>query len=84
MNHLVICLILALWIPLIAVFSIQNITPVSLQFLTFESIRFPVGVLLSFCGAGGMVIGAIAPGLWGLGKSGGKPKDRDILDEFEF
>ena len=56
--------ILAVAITVIAVFSIQNIKPVSLQFLGFESIQFPVGVLLAFCGGVGIILGSLLPLLW--------------------
>ncbi|MEO1690061.1 MAG: lipopolysaccharide assembly protein LapA domain-containing protein [Cyanobacteria bacterium J06631_6] len=54
-------LILAIMLVAIAIFSIQNIQNVSLQFLTFRSIDIPVGVLLAFCSAVGMVLGALLP-----------------------
>ena len=54
-------LILAILIVAIAIFSIQNIQNVSLTFLTFESIDIPVGILLAFCSAVGMVLGALIP-----------------------
>lgn len=47
--------IFALWIMAIAILSVQNATPVSLRFLTFESIQIPVGLLLAFCVAVGMI-----------------------------
>lgn len=56
-----ISLIIALWVSIIPVFSIQNITPVSIKFIVFESIKIPVGVLLSFSAGGGMLIGGILP-----------------------
>jgi uncharacterized integral membrane protein len=43
------------------VFSIQNITPISLNFLFFKSIEIPVGVLLSFMLGLGIILGAILP-----------------------
>jgi uncharacterized integral membrane protein len=52
--------ILAIWILAIAIFSVQNATPVSLKFLAFESIQIPVGVVLAFCVAIGAIGGAIA------------------------
>ena len=56
--------ILAIGIGAIAIFSIQNIKPVSLQFLMFESIQFPVGVLLAFCAGIGIILGSLLPLLW--------------------
>lgn len=49
------------WIMAIAVFSIQNIQNVSVKFLTFESITIPVGILLAFCSAMGLVLGWLLP-----------------------
>ena len=59
--YVLISLIMASWFAIIAVFSIQNIQEVSLKFLLFESIKIPIGVLLSFSLALGMVFGAILP-----------------------
>ena len=53
--------IAAVWIAAIAVFSIQNIEPVSLKFLVLPAVEFPVGVLLAFCGAIGFVLGSFVP-----------------------
>lgn len=50
-------LMLAGYIVAIAIFSIQNIEPISLKFLVFQSINIPVGVLLAMCGGVGMMIG---------------------------
>jgi len=49
------------YIVTISIFSIQNISPVSLKFLTFRSIDIPLGVLLALCGAVGMIIGWFIP-----------------------
>jgi hypothetical protein len=46
-TFLLVCLP-ALWIAAIAILSVQNATPVALQFLWFESVELPVGVVLSF------------------------------------
>jgi lipopolysaccharide assembly protein A len=54
-------LILAILVVAIAIFSIQNIQNVSLKFLTLESITIPVGVLLAFCSALGIILGALIP-----------------------
>ncbi|HHP7229763.1 MAG TPA: DUF1049 domain-containing protein [Xenococcaceae cyanobacterium] len=56
--------LLAIGIGAIAVFSIQNIKLVSLQFLAFESIQFPVGVLLACCAGLGIILGSLLPLLW--------------------
>ncbi|MGV2828640.1 LapA family protein [Myxosarcina sp. GI1(2024)] len=65
---LLVSLSIALWIGAIAIFSIQNIQPVSLKFITFESISFPVGVLLAFSAGVGMILGSLLPLLWQRGK----------------
>jgi uncharacterized integral membrane protein len=57
-------LIMAGWIGAIAVFSIQNIQQVSLKFLTFQSIKLPIGVLLAFCLGFGFLLGSLLPLLW--------------------
>jgi lipopolysaccharide assembly protein A len=54
-------LILAILVVAIAIFSIQNIQAVSLNFLIFESITIPVGVLLALCSAIGIILGALIP-----------------------
>ena len=51
------------WITAIAIISVQNVMLVSLQFLGFNSIQLPVGVLLAFAGGVGWLFGAIAPQL---------------------
>ncbi|MEL6927457.1 MAG: DUF1049 domain-containing protein [Cyanobacteria bacterium J06600_6] len=52
---------MAVLLVAIAIFSIQNIENVSLKFLTFESIDVPVGVLLAFASAVGIMLGALIP-----------------------
>ena len=52
-------LIMAGLIGAIAVFSIQNIQPVSLQFFSWRSIQLPVGVLLAFCLGIGIILGSL-------------------------
>ncbi|MDT9176646.1 MAG: LapA family protein [Limnospira sp. PMC 1291.21] len=52
-------LILAVAIVAVAILSVQNATPVSLQFMIFESINIPVGVVLAFSLAIGLIAGAI-------------------------
>ncbi len=55
---------LATGIVAIAIFSIQNIKPVSLKFIIFQSIQIPVGVLLAFCAGVGIILGSLLPLLW--------------------
>ena len=64
LANIVSSILMAIWIVAIAIFSIQNIQDVSLRFLVFESINFPLGVLLALCGAVGIILGSLLPLLW--------------------
>lgn len=64
--NLLTSVIVAGWIGAIAIVSIQNITPVSVKFLSFETIQLPVGIVLAFSVGLGVIGGAIAPVLWQL------------------
>jgi uncharacterized integral membrane protein len=76
--NLLTSLILATWVSAIAILSIQNITPVSLKFLTSETIQLPVGIVLAFSVAVGAIGGAIAPVLWQLsGRQQAQSEDDD-------
>lgn len=57
---LLISLIVATWVGAIAILSVQNFTPVALNFLAFRSIEIPVGLVLAFSVGIGMVGMAIA------------------------
>ena len=54
-------LMLAGWLIAIAVLSIQNVTPISLRFFTWQSVELPFGVALAFSVSAGVVIGAFLP-----------------------
>ena len=56
MQKLLLITVPALWIVAIAILSVQNATPVSLKFLGMQSVELPVGVILSFGVAGGMLV----------------------------
>ena len=69
LTNLLSSIVLSLWIGVIAVFSVQNYTEVSLKFslfglVRFESIELPLGVMLAFCFAVGAIAAAILPLLW--------------------
>jgi len=53
-------IVLALWVSAIAILSVQNPSSISLKFLVFQSIRLPLGVMLGFTVAVGVIAGAIA------------------------
>ncbi|WP_416667792.1 DUF1049 domain-containing protein [Egbenema bharatensis] len=52
-------IILAAWICAIALLAIQNAAPISLYFFNFQSIQIPLGIMLAFSVAAGMVGTAI-------------------------
>jgi uncharacterized integral membrane protein len=60
MSKVLLTVIPAVWVVAMAIVSIQNATPIRLKFFAFESVELPFGVVLSFCVALGMVIGAVA------------------------
>jgi uncharacterized integral membrane protein len=75
-------LMIALGFAAIAVFDVQNITPISLRLFVFESIQLPVGILLAFCIGFGLILGACLPLLW---QRPAKRRTRiEDMDEFDF
>ncbi|MFM7428100.1 MAG: lipopolysaccharide assembly protein LapA domain-containing protein [Elainella sp.] len=56
--------ILALWVSGIAIIAIQNATPVALRLLNAESVAIPLGLVIAFSAALGMVGTSLALGLW--------------------
>ncbi len=79
--------IVAGWIVTMAVFAIQNIKPVSLKFLQFESIKLPAGILLSFCLGLGFFLGSLLPVFFRRSRK--PPRGRFTpqnteFDEFDF
>ena len=64
LTNIISSTIAAIWISAIAVFAIQNIEPVSLKLFIWQSIDFPVGVLLAFCAAIGFIGGSLLPALF--------------------
>lgn len=55
MAKLVIMVIVAFWVSAIALLSVQNAAPVALRFLTFQSVQLPMGLVVAFSAAVGMV-----------------------------
>ncbi len=56
---LLINLILAVWVAVIAIVSVQNATPVTLKFILFESIQMPIGVVLALSAVVGIFLGTV-------------------------
>jgi uncharacterized integral membrane protein len=51
--------VVALWIAAIAILAIQNFAPVSLKFLSWQSIEIPIGLVLAFSVGLGLVSAAL-------------------------
>jgi len=66
MNRLIAALMLAGWVGAIAILSVQNATLVSLRFLGLQSVQIPIGVVLAFSVALGMVGAALVPLIWSV------------------
>ncbi|MBD2435459.1 LapA family protein [Nostoc sp. FACHB-110] len=79
--NLLISVVVAVWIVAIAIISVQNATPVSLKFLSFQSIQIPVGLVLAFSAALGVIGIAVLQPLWGLADS---ERDNRYEDDAEF
>ncbi|NJL60518.1 MAG: DUF1049 domain-containing protein [Methylacidiphilales bacterium] len=80
--NLLTSLIIAVWVIAIAVISVQNAEPISLKFLSSQSIQIPFGLVLAFSAGIGMISVAILKPLWGFAGSGGGNSKFD--DEPEF
>jgi uncharacterized integral membrane protein len=78
MSNLITSIIVAFWVSAIALISVQNATSVTLRFLQFQSISLPLGVVLSFCVASGMVGTAI---VLLIGRSSGQSSNQFLDDE---
>ena len=55
MQKLLPMLVCAVWVVIIAIFSVQNATPIAVRFLVFQSVELPLG----FGVAGGVAITAL-------------------------
>ncbi|MBD2593402.1 LapA family protein [Nostoc spongiaeforme FACHB-130] len=85
--NLLISVVVAVWIVAIAIISVQNATPVSLKFLSFQSIQIPVGLVLAFSAAIGVIGVAVLQPLWGLAGSGDSRLEEDaefFVDDEDF
>lgn len=82
LANLLTSLVVAIWIVAIAILSVQNATPVSLKFLTFQSIQLPVGLVLAFSAGLGIIGMALTQPLWSLAGQGNSQSENDLDDEF--
>lgn len=78
MANLLTSLLVGFWIVAIALISVQNFTPVTLRFLQFQSVQIPLGIVVAFSAALGVVGTAVLLPLL----SGSKPRRRMIDDDF--
>ena len=77
-TTLIAALIIAVWIGAIALISVQNATPLSLRFLSFQLVEMPFGLILAFSAGVGVIGTAIAQPL--LGFSGPQRNQNDDDD----
>lgn len=54
MAKVLIPLLTAVWIGVVALIAIQNAAPITFQFLGFQTIQMPIGLVLAFSVAIGM------------------------------
>lgn len=66
LAHVLTSIVLAAWLAAIAILSIQNIQPISLKFLVFQTIQIPFGIVLAFSVGVGAIGAAIVPVVWRL------------------
>ena len=64
LANLLTSLVLAIWVVVIAILSVQNATPVSLKFLNFQSVQLPLGLVLAFSAGLGIIAMAVTQPLW--------------------
>jgi uncharacterized integral membrane protein len=71
---LLIALLMAWWIGAIALIAVQNAEPVTLTFLTYQSIALPFGLVLAFSVGLGVIGSAVLLPILGV-FGGGSPGD---------
>ncbi len=76
---LITSLIITVWIGAIALISVQNATPLSLRFLSFQLVELPFGLILAFSAGVGVMGTAIAQPLLGFSSP---QRDQDDDDDF--
>jgi uncharacterized integral membrane protein len=68
MVKFLVSVIPALLVVAIAIFSVQNATPISLQFLSAQTVALPIGLWLAFGLGAGMIGTALLLSLFGIGR----------------
>ncbi|MEG4403874.1 MULTISPECIES: LapA family protein [unclassified Microcoleus] len=66
---LAISFLVAILVSAIGIISVQNAAPVSLNFIFFQSIQLPVGVVLALSMSAGLIGGALLQPLWNISDS---------------
>jgi len=66
---LAISFLVAILVSAIGIISVQNAAPVSLNFIFFQSIQLPVGVVLAMSMSAGVLGGALLQPLWNISDS---------------
>jgi uncharacterized integral membrane protein len=64
MANFLTSVIVAAWVCAIALISVQNARAITIQFLFLQSVEIPLGLVLAFCVALGMVGMAILLPAW--------------------
>lgn len=82
--NLVISLAVAFWVIAIAIISLKNVTPISLKFLTFESIQLPFFLVIAFSVGTGVILMALIQPLWSISGSRRRSYRADDFDEDDF
>jgi uncharacterized integral membrane protein len=77
MANFLTSLIVAFWISAIALISVQNATPVTLRFLTMQSVQMPLGIVIAFGAALGTVGTALVLPFLGGGRRPVSPPSND-------
>lgn len=78
---LIATIFIACWVVAIALLSLKNVAPVSIRFLTFQTIELPFFLVLTFSAAVGMIFMALLQLLWGVNNSGQR---RELEEDFSF
>ena len=66
---LAISFLVAILASAIGIISVQNATPVSLNFIFFKSIQVPVGLVLAMSMSAGLIVAALLQPLWNISDS---------------